>query len=265
MHDDMTTPHPTDDELVLHYYGETSDSAEPRLVSHLAACDTCRRNYTRLQRVMTTFDSLPAPVLPDGFERTVWARLEPALPARRGWLSWFVFTPASLAWAAAIVVLVAGAFFAGRMTQAPAAPAAVADTSPGDQIREGVLLADLGEHLDRSQTMLVELVSADPAGRAVDLTTEREHAEELVAANRLYRQTARESGDIAVSQLLDDLERLLVELATSPDTVSNEDMERVQQRIAAKDLLFKVRVVSSAVRERQKEQIRARSGSGQSS
>ena len=116
--------------------------------------------------------------------------------------------------------------------------------------------------------MLVELVSANVAGErqdTVDLTTERERAQELVAANRLYRQAASESGEIQVSQLLDELERLLVELAASPDQLATEDMERVQQRIAAKDLLFKVRVVSSAVKERQKQQTRSRIRVGQSS
>ena len=77
--------------------------------------------------------------------------------------------------------------------------------------------------------------------------------------------SAPTSGEIQVSQLLDELERLLVELAASPDQLATEDIERVQQRIAAKDLLFKVRVVSSAVKERQKQQTRSRIRVGQSS
>jgi hypothetical protein len=212
---------------------------------------------------MAAIDSMPVPSLQDGFERTVWARLEPSLSARRTWFSWFV-SPAHLGWAAAVLVLVAGAFFAGRMTphrhgtDAPQAATA-------EQIREGILLVDVGEHLDRSQTMLVELVNADANSDAVDVTTEREHAEELLAANRLYRQTATNTGDVALTQLLDELERLLVELAASPDHLPVADLERVQHRIAAKDLLFKVRVVSSAVKERQKQQTLSRTGAGQSS
>ena len=174
-----------------------------------------------------------------------------------------MLSPANLAWAAAVVVLVAGAFFAGRMTPHQHADNPRAVTAA--EFREGVLLADVGEHLDRSQTMLVELVNADPDDGAADLTAEREHAEELLAANRLYRQTAANSGDIPLSQLLDELERLLVELSASPDTLPAEDLERVQQRITAKDLLFKVRVVSSAVKERQKQQTRSRVRAGQSS
>ena len=52
--------------------------------------------------------------------------------------------------------------------------------------------------------------------------------------------------------ILDDLERVLVDVAASPSTVSQEDLDAVRRRIAAKELLFKVRVVSGQVRERQK-------------
>jgi len=260
----MTTQHLTEDELVLHYYGEPDSRGEGTAAAHLAECDGCRRSYTRLQRVMAAVDSMPAPPLSDSFERTVWARLEPSLPARRGWLTGVMLSPVSLAWAAAIILLVAGAFFAGRMTQQPPADRRPVIAS-AELIRESVLLADVGEHLDRSQTMLVELLSTDLNAEDIDLTADRERAGDLVAANRLYRQTATASGDVAITQLLDELERLLVELAASPDHLSAEDIERLKQQVTAKDLLFKVRVVSSGVRERQKEQIRARTGAGRSS
>ena len=248
--------HLNDDDLILHYYDEAEGATTA--AAHLTSCADCRDRYVRLQRVMAAVDTMPAPALPDGFERTVWARLEPALPKKHGPLSWLFATPSTLAWAATIVLLITGAFFAGRVSQTGVAPGTATTTQ---EVREGVLLAALTEHLHRSQTMLVELVSAgDPDTADVDISLERDVASELVAANRLYRQTAAETGDAAVTQLLEDLERLLVEIAASPDHLSAEDMERVKQRITAKDLLFKVRVVSAAVRNKQQQQIRARAG-----
>ena len=248
--------HLTEDDLVLHYYGELDGAAGARTERHLSSCGECRGSFERLQRVMAAVDALPEPSLPDGFERTVWARLQPALapPPRRGWFSWLALTPAPLALAAAVVVLVAAAFFAGRITkQQPAAT--VASTA---EVRERVLLADVGEHLDRSQMMLVDLVSADPAD--IDMRVERQRAEELVAANRLYRQTAAANGEARIQELLDELEQLLVELAASPDQLSTEEMGQVRERLDANGLLFKVRVLSSTLRERQKQEIRSRAG-----
>ena len=49
--------HLTDDDLVLHYYGEMSEAAEARACAHLEACGACRENLARLQRVMAAIDN----------------------------------------------------------------------------------------------------------------------------------------------------------------------------------------------------------------
>lgn len=248
----MTTPfHLNDDDLVLHYYGEMARADEARAESHLEACPDCRANYARLQRVMAFVDAAPAVDAPDGFERIAWARLEPALRAdRRGWWGSLLLTPAYLAFAAGILVLVGAAFMAGRML--PRTPARTETSAKAaDKVRERILLVDLGEHLDRSQMVLVELVSADDKG-SVDISSERARAEQLVAANRLYRQTALSTGDTATASVLDELERVLVDVAASPSTMSQEELDSVRRRIESKELLFKVRVVSSQVRERER-------------
>jgi anti-sigma factor RsiW len=244
--------HLNDDDLVLHYYGEMPSDEEARTAAHLASCPSCQANYTGLQRVMAFVDSAPAVEPREGFERIAWARLEPALASsgRGGWSSWFVFSPASLALAAGVILLIGASFMAGRLTRATGAGGAAPQSA--EKVRERILLVDLGEHLDRSQMVLVELVSAGDTEGDVDISLEQSRAEQLVAANRLYRQTAASTGDAAMASVLDDLERVLVDLAAGPKTVSQEDLDLVRRRIMSKELLFKVRVVSSQVRQRQK-------------
>jgi hypothetical protein len=267
--------HLNQDELVLHYYGEMSTAEEASTKAHLAACAECSASYRRLQRMLAVVDetTVVAPELPEHFERTVWARLEPGLrPERRGWLSWLELSPARLAWGGAVVVLMAGAFVAGRMTQPPrnivattATPAATTatttTTAPAETFadrRERVLLSDLSEHLDRSQTVLVELVSGDDA--TMDVANERGRAERLVSANRMYRQTAQSTGDTTVVELLDELERVLVDVAAGPAEMSARDLDEVRRRIESKGLLFKLRILSSEVRDRQRTAVRQRTG-----
>jgi len=248
-----TNLHLNDDDLVLHYYGEMPAADEARAGTHLSTCGACQQNYAKLQRVMAFVDSAPAVEAAPGFERVAWARLEPALAApRRTWLSWFVFSPARLAFTAGIVILIGAAFMAGRMTRT-AAPAGAPQSA--ETVRERILLVDLGEHLERSQMVLVELVSAPPnddSGGSVDISLEQSRAEQLVSANRLYRQTAASTGDAAMASVLDELERVLVDIAASPATVTQEEFDSVRRRIDSKEILFKVRVVSSQVRDRQK-------------
>ena len=248
----MATPHLTEDELILHYYGETAPAQEQRAAAHLEACGPCRGEYVRLQHVLGVIDeSAVAVEPPPSFERTVWARLEPDLrPARRSWMSWLM-SPAPLGLAAAVVVLVVGAFFAGRALSPAPSPTDAATAAAVEQFRERILLSDLGEHLDRSQMALVELVSADENATG-DISGERSRAEQLVADSRLYRQTAESTGDVALSELLDEIERVLTEVAASPQSGSSRDLADVRRRIESRDLLFKVRIVSSEIRERQR-------------
>jgi hypothetical protein len=256
----MTT-HLTDDELVLHYYGEMPDADEQCAVAHLAECPECQAGYRKLQRVLAMVDQtvLAGPELSPAFERTVWARLEPDLRRRdrSGWLSWFVLSPGRLAWVAMVVVLVGAAFIAGRLS--PRSPAPAPAAAPAASMEQAILLSDLSEHLDRSQTMLIELANADTDGN-VNVSAERDRAEELVAANRLYRQTAQTTGNGAIVSFLDELERLLVELAASPEQMSAEELAAMRRRIDTQSLIFKIRALSSEIRARQKSAFEARTG-----
>jgi len=254
--------HLTEGELVLRYYGEMTSGEESRATTHLAECADCHASYRQLQRVLAAVDesALAGPELPEHFERTVWARLEPNLGRERsGWPSRFVFSPRRLAWVAAAVLLVTAAFVAGRLIPRTGDTATTQASATPAQVRERILLVDLGDHLDRSQMVLVELVSADDQG-PVDISAERTRAEQLVAANRLYRQTAVSTGDTAIADVLDELERVLVDVAASPEQVSAQDLDEVRHRIESRSLLFKVRVVSSEVRQRQRSMVQERAG-----
>lgn len=255
--------HVPEDDLVLHYYGELASQDESRVSAHIAECHDCHAAYRRLQQVLMSVDdtALGVPELPEGFERTVWARLEPSLHREHGgWLSRLFPSPSRLGWAAAALAVVVAAFYAGRMSrQTPSAPGttptAVATTAVNaaanqNQVRERILLIDLGEHLDRSQRVLVELVTAE--GAAADFASERNRAEQLVWANRLYRETAAATGDSSVVDLLDQLERVLVEVAASSPNSSQRELDDVRRRIESGSLLFKVRVVSSDLLERRR-------------
>ena len=156
MDNDMTT-HLNEDDLVLHYYGEMAPATRraPR-----RTCATCTRLPRELHAPAAragAVEAAPGPEIADGFERMVWARLEPALGRqRRGWISWFVFSPARLAWAGAVVVLIAGAFFAGRLSRATVPAPAGADRN-----RRGSPRADPARRPRRSPRSV-----ADDAGRA---------------------------------------------------------------------------------------------------
>jgi len=238
--------HPGEEQLVLHRYGDAEDAAE--IERHLAACEACRKEFEALGGVLATVDSAAVPEPPGGahFEARVWHRLEPHLDAKPGydWRAWLL--PSRLALAGGVAVLLLAAFLAGRFWPRPEE-----DVISAEQVRERILLVAVGDHLERSKMVLVELVNA-PANGAVNIAPEQRRAEDLVAANRLYRQTAESAGEAGVAEVLEELERILLEIARSPQEISSAELASLQRRIETRGILFKVRVVGSEVREREK-------------
>ena len=105
------TGHLTDEELLLDFYDESTDIDRTRVRSHLDACEECRALDRELRAVLTAVDTTPITEPPSGFEREMWARLEPLLPVQHARQTRWQWMMPRLAVAASI----ARAMYHGRM------------------------------------------------------------------------------------------------------------------------------------------------------
>lgn len=234
--------HLDDDDLILYLYGEAEDPEAMR--RHIESSEELRARCETLRRVLAAVDddALPVPERGEGYGAEVWARLEPrlareakVLPFRRR------FQPA-LRWAAAALVLLGVGFGLGRLSGPKALP---------PEARDRILLATVANHLERSERLLVEVANtSEPSG----LAAERAWAQDLLTANRLYRQSAQQAGRPRLAGLLDEIEPFLLDLAHAPDEIPAGDIESLRERIAAQSLLFKVRVASTLIADPRKAQ-----------
>lgn len=217
----------SDDDLVLLFYGEAEDAVALR--EALAADPGLRARYEALESVLAAVE-LPVPERPEGYGAQVWARIRPRLERKPFWSS--IFTP-RLGWATAALLLVIG-FVAGRFWNPPRALP--------EPARDRILAGEVAGHLESSERLLAEVANAGPDA-PLDLSAEREWAQDLLEANRLYRQSARHGGRKRLATLLDELEPFLLELAHAPDETSPEEMQALRDRIEEQALLFKVRIL----------------------
>jgi len=241
--------HMTEEELIAYREGVAAERMV--IAQHLAACEECRAELERIETVLAALDTLLVPNPGDDYGRRVWQQIAPRLPERpaQWWQAWF--EPKRLAAVGIMATLLVAAFIAGRSMRDPIR----LDVATKEQIRERVLVVAVGEHLGRSEMMLVELSNAEPLGPAqkrVDISAEQHRAEDLLEENRLYRQTALKEGDANLASVLDDLERVLLDVAHSPEEVTPAQLEKIRQKIEARGILFKVRVVGRELQERQK-------------
>lgn len=236
--------HLSEDELVLHHYGESADAAAAE--AHLAGCAECRASFEALQRILAAVSSGELPERGAGYGQAVWRRLRPRLQQSRPRARVLPFVRRLVPFGAIAASLVL-AFVLGRASRERELLVAQPISEPA---RERILLVAVGEHLERSQMVLIELQNAGGDG-SVDIRAERHRAQELVPANRLYRQAALRAGEPGVASVLDELERVLLEIAMSPEQLGQPGLEEIKQRIEAQGILFKVRVIGSQVRERE--------------
>ncbi len=86
---------------------------------------------------------------------------------------------------------------------------------------------------------------------ATDLNIERVRARDLLDENRLLRETASRDGDHVHAALLDDLERVLLDIANSGPKHASRDLEDLRERVDNEGLLFKIRIASANTREKE--------------
>jgi hypothetical protein len=234
------------------------DEAEPHARTeadlHLAACERCRRDAEELRRVLRAAAIDEVPARGEDYGAQVWARLEPQLPAPAGERSRGADLRPWLA-AAAVVLLALSAFVIGRWSGAPveSTPDSAAREASNDprSVRERVVLAAIGDHVERAERALVELAHTSDAG-TVDLTAEQVWARHLLDANRLYRQSLQDASSPALADLLGELEPILLELVNSPSRLSESGIRALQARIEERSLVFKLRVTGAQMRVRQR-------------
>jgi hypothetical protein len=239
--------HLNEEELLDHHYGESESPAG--VSEHLRDCRDCARHYATLERDLAEIKPLPVPARDAAYGEQVWQSIRGSLPVyqapKRSRWGWLALSPWGFAAAATACLLVAAAFFAGRQWEHRNTPIATTPGSSSEQGRQRVVLVVLGDHLDRSERLLVELKHSDPSTEA-PLQAE---ARDLLSVNRLYRESVKSSQDPVMANALDHLGRVLTEVANEPKGLSRARLDQLQKEMNTDGLLFEVRVLRSRVQE----------------
>lgn len=243
--------HLNEEELIDYYYGESESPAA--IDTHLRECSGCAKEYASLTSDLSAIVAAPTPTRDADYGAKVWQSIRSSVPVyevpRKK--RWFEFHPMLNSWSgglavvAACLLVIAGAFFAGRLWEHRNTPPSLANNVNGEQGKQRVVLVVLGDHLDRSERLLVELKHAGPSTEA-PLQAE---ARDLLSTNRLYRESVKQAGDPALASALDHLERVLIEVSNQPAGLSQAKLDELQKEMNTDGLLFEVRVLRSRVQE----------------
>lgn len=255
---DMSKNHLSEEQIILHYYGDAEDT--PAVEQHLATCAECRAEFARVQTMLKQIEPIEVPEPPAVFEEKMWLNLRDKLPAKGGFLKRLFGAQQKWALAGAMALLLVGAFMAGRLSLHKSGDAITAGQGQPNPVNpERIVLVAVGNHLERSQMLLLEIMHSTDSDKN-DFSAEQQLARELLDDNHLYRMSALKAGDPQVNHVLDQLGRVLAEIANGPSEVSASDLQQVRHTIQSEGLLFKVRVIESEVNSkvRQPEELSGR-------
>lgn len=227
-----------DEAVELYFYDELPAEERDGFESHLTGCAACRASLADLRAIGEALGDRAAGAVPIGGWRAFMARLDARMeampPARGGWRApW-------LQMAAAVTLVAAGAiggWTLSRVTPAePAAPAlagpamdrAIADAGGSGLARARVVLAGLAQKEDGAEWSL-----------------ERRMAATLLPEVRLIRQVATDRGRGDLTDILIDVETLLLQ-ASYTESDDAETLARLRSMIDRRDVLTRLSVAAGA-------------------
>jgi hypothetical protein len=246
----VTDGHPNDDELVLHYYEEATPGDHAAIAAHLAVCGTCRARWSELTDIFGAVASAAVPEPGEDFERRMWTRVRTGLACRRsGWRAWPRPVLGALAASIVAAALTGSVWVSLQIDDTDPVGGTSSTAGEADDARRRVLFTALDDHLAQTEVLLVEVLNA-PAAEPSARAFRRAAADDLVASGRLFRDAARTTGDVSLADMLDDLEGVLVEVASGPEPVDRRDVDFLRARIEDNALLFKVRAMATDINGR---------------
>jgi hypothetical protein len=111
---------------------------------------------------------------------------------------------------------------------------------------EGFLEHVAQRHLEKSELLLREVTNIvyEGADNKDLLVAASQRGDELLSANRTYRQAAKARGNDDLVQLLEDLEAVLIEISNMDPDAAEYALPSLKRAIRKKNLLIKIEIIN---------------------
>lgn len=244
--------------LFDHALNELPQQERATIEEHLRTCSSCAADLQRLTEALGLL-KIPLTLPSDELPAEYWARFAstvdqkidrsrkevPALSFLESMGSFLLLRPARTAATMGALVLATIAFllFPRQIPER--------DTASSEEPKvQGLTLeakdARMSDYLRRSKVLLVGLANmkTDDEG-PVDLSAERAASRKLVLEARYLKQQPLDSRS---SKLINDMDKIMIEVANMRDNVDKPDVDFIRGGIHQENLLFKIRMAENYYR-----------------
>ncbi len=260
----------TETQLTLYDYlrGGLDENDRAAVESHLAECAACREECAQMREALESLPprlQQPSDALPDAFwkamldavDQTIAEKSDrPGLQQRisvwRGqlsdWLTMAVVPHRRLVLGVVSIAIVATSAFVtwSLLRQSPErpvfaeSPAGAESVEPGPASVSPAAETRMDSYLRKSRMLLVGVTNMpDVEGQPVDLSLERKTSRELADEARALKQHTLDDRSL---DLINELEKIQIELANMESRNEMPTMALVRSGIERENLLFKIRI-----------------------
>ncbi len=254
----------------LYNYDELSEENKRLFHAHLTTCPACAGEYEEMAGVLALMDQRDKPEMGEEFWDSYYLRLLEKMKESeekeknkiknkiwlllKKWWENFKFDIQRLRWvlypAAALLLVVLGIAI-GRYLYLPAVP------GKGEQLISSALSSErkispvVLEHFENLRPLLIDCANynAQETGSGGDFVLiDKKTLKKLALQNLLLKRIAARGNDVVLTQLLEELEMILLEISnaepgeTNGDITGKETIGRVRDILEKNDTLFKMKI-----------------------
>ena len=238
-------------------YQELNPDQQKQFEEHLSQCSQCAAEYERLSWTLKVMDQRELPDVQPDYWQDYWARLSERLPDRPRkivWPEWRSWLPPlavpgrpALVPVAAALLLIATGIFIGRTTilrvPGQGAPMQATVFDPG-------LIAEFNDlassYLERSKIVLMGLNNFNPRlddPNALNISSHRHLSQEVLRQGRALRNHQVATADPRLQFLIDEIERVLLQVANSGGDDPMWTIRMAQEGIDKNSILLRITLV----------------------
>jgi hypothetical protein len=262
----------------LYNYDELSEQDKRLFHAHLTTCPACAGEYEEMVGVLALMDQRQKPEMGEEYWDSYYTRLLEKIKESeekeknkiknkiwlwlKKWWENFRFDMQRLRWmlypAAALLLVVIGIII-GRYLYLPSVP------EKGEELISSALSSErrvrpvVAEHFETLRPLLIDCsnYNAQEAGSGKDFVLiDKKTLKKLALQNLLLKRIAARGNDVVLTQLLEELELILLELSNAEPGESNGDIAgdetigRIRDILKKNDTLFKMNIYNKSADNR---------------
>lgn len=248
-------------ELAALASGELDEGLRKKVQKHLDSCPACRREMSGFREVMRNAGALETDIeremesvdwaaQAERITRAAWGagrRLEPG----GGRLRTLVFAPrlrgvlAGLALGAIVGGAATLMILKGSLVRRPGGDRYYASAEFLERVDLEIARRETLDYLERSQEVLVDIVSPGAGGSAAAVG----RARELLAKKKFLNAELEKARMAKAREICDQIELLFYELADVSSSLTEDQRAELRSLVEKKDLLLKIRLLKKEIQE----------------